>query len=202
MVTKAEMSETTRRNIINTFWKQSFEVGFGKVSVRSIMNDTDMHRSTFYEYFDSLDDLMLHAEKDLLSDYGDCIHSMLVDSVIDNREKFVMMFATMMNDYARKMTLVMSSSRANEFVTRMREGLKPLLIYAYDLKCSEEDMEFITAYYTSVIFGMVTQFGKQGSGEDAIELFSKIQKFIVNGLSPYAGRYPFGRCLRELSSSP
>ena len=58
MPTNAELSAETRRKVFDEFWSMIDETGLKGVNVRNLMKNIGMDRSTFYEYFENIPDLI------------------------------------------------------------------------------------------------------------------------------------------------
>jgi uncharacterized protein YneF (UPF0154 family) len=63
-----EITAQTRKNLMDAFWDLYSEKGIGKVTVRGIVSKAGYNRSTFYEYFIDVYDVLAQIEVSLLPD--------------------------------------------------------------------------------------------------------------------------------------
>ena len=63
-----EITAQTRKNLMDAFWNLYSKEGIGKVSVREIVSKAGYNRSTFYEYFTDVYDVLEQIEASVLPD--------------------------------------------------------------------------------------------------------------------------------------
>jgi AcrR family transcriptional regulator len=63
-----EIAAQTRQNLMDAFWNLYSKEGIDKVSVREIASKAGYNRSTFYEYFTDVYDVLEQIEASLLPD--------------------------------------------------------------------------------------------------------------------------------------
>lgn len=63
-----EITAQTRKNLMDAFWDLYSKEGIGKVSVREIVSKAGYNRSTFYEYFTDVYDVLEQIEASVLPD--------------------------------------------------------------------------------------------------------------------------------------
>lgn len=61
-----EITSATRQKIIDAFWKEYLSAPITKITISAITKRAGVHRSTFYEYFNDIYDLLEQFENDLL----------------------------------------------------------------------------------------------------------------------------------------
>lgn len=61
-----EITTATRKKIMDAFWGQYKTTPIDKISISAITKSAGIHRSTFYEYFKDIYDLLEQLENDLL----------------------------------------------------------------------------------------------------------------------------------------
>ena len=58
MQNKAQITETTRRAILDAFWEIFQETSVDRITVSRLSQAAHVHRSTFYRYFSDVYDVM------------------------------------------------------------------------------------------------------------------------------------------------
>lgn len=64
----SEITARTKKNLMDAFWDLYSKGGIGKVSVREIVKKAGYNRSTFYEYFIDIYDVLEQIEASILPD--------------------------------------------------------------------------------------------------------------------------------------
>lgn len=66
MKKKPEVTAVTRRKIMDSFWVHYMSTPIEKITISSITKSAGIHRSTFYEYFKDIYDVLEQIENELL----------------------------------------------------------------------------------------------------------------------------------------
>lgn len=61
-----EVTAATRKKLMDAFWAQYISTPIEKITISTITKSAGVHRSTFYEYFKDIYDLLEQLEDDLL----------------------------------------------------------------------------------------------------------------------------------------
>ncbi|HBE78961.1 MAG TPA: TetR/AcrR family transcriptional regulator [Firmicutes bacterium] len=75
-----EITAQTRKNLMDAFWDLYSQEGIGKTSVREIALKAGYNRSTFYEYFTDVYDVLEQIEASLLPDIKK--HQAIIQDII------------------------------------------------------------------------------------------------------------------------
>lgn len=67
MKKKPEITKKTKRNIVDNFCELYMEKPIEKISIQEITNRAGYNRSTFYQYFSDIYELLTYVEDELLS---------------------------------------------------------------------------------------------------------------------------------------
>lgn len=70
---RTAVTERTRENLIRAFWNCYEKMPLGELTVKHITQTAGYNRSTFYLYFDDMDELLGQAEEALLSRIKDIL---------------------------------------------------------------------------------------------------------------------------------
>ncbi|MGN1140231.1 MAG: TetR/AcrR family transcriptional regulator [Oliverpabstia sp.] len=81
MEKKSSSTIYTKENIVEAFWKCYEGKKISEVTVKDIMKTAGYNRSTFYQYFDDVNDLLLYAEERLLEQLKKDIEDTLVQGI-------------------------------------------------------------------------------------------------------------------------
>lgn len=67
MTKKPHITSFTRKNLMDAFWELYKQTPIQKITIQSITRKAGYNRSTFYEYFSDVYDILEHIEKDLIA---------------------------------------------------------------------------------------------------------------------------------------
>lgn len=179
----------TRRQIIEVFWKQAFEYGIRGVSVRSLMAEVGMNRSTFYDNFNSIDDLVRISEDQIIGDLLDEVSRVGPDltagDVFGNISK-------LLPRYGRRIAVLLSSGGDPQFFERMRGAMAPALFTVLGIDEEPEVMDLISLLISSALTGVLSEcFAKGYDDQTMVREFFKMDKLLFHGLAQFTDRDPF-----------
>lgn len=190
MATQQEHTDATRRGIIDAFWKLAVEKGMGGVSVRSIMKEVGMHRSTFYEYFDGVDGVLRAAEDELLEEIGG-IASEMVDGGLDRTTPAGIM-QRIFPHYGRRVMAILGPDGDPGFLDRLKDVARPAVCQAYDLDPDSGDSDAMVAFIVSLAMGVVARhLGDRYDEEEVVAELTEFQRIAYYGIRSLTSRDPF-----------
>ena len=73
-----EQTNQTRQNIIDAFWSMAESDGVRNISVSAVVKKAGINRSTFYEYFSSVEDLADHVEGSIIDELKQLIGDLYI----------------------------------------------------------------------------------------------------------------------------
>lgn len=108
MKKKPEITKKTKRNIIDAFCELYIEKPIEKISIQEITNKAEYNRSTFYQYFSDIYELLTYVEDDLLSyikkglenessSTEEAVNKAL--QCLDDEEKYMLIFRALLGNY-------------------------------------------------------------------------------------------------------
>lgn len=63
-----EITAQTKQKLMDSFWMLASNKGIHRVTVSAVTKSAGVNRSTFYEYFSDIDELLEHSENEILLD--------------------------------------------------------------------------------------------------------------------------------------
>lgn len=92
------VTEQTRNNFINSFWEQYKTMDFSKITVCNICKIANYNRTTFYRYFNDIDDLLIQLENRIIDGIKKDIYNSPKKELIFSLENFTK-FNTIFGEY-------------------------------------------------------------------------------------------------------
>lgn len=175
----------TRRKIMDTFWNDALEVGINKINVKSLMTKVGMNRSTFYEHFSSIDDLVSKSEEEMLEEISRKV-TQLSETIPPGDSPPVKILLDIFPLYGNRIMLLMDSMDDQNFFDKLLRCLQPSILKAYGIKCNEEESTRITRFILTSACGVLREHIREGSDESRlIDELIKTQNLIFYGVRPY-----------------
>lgn len=185
MATNAELTEISRQKITDAFWDIVFESGLNAANVRTVMARTGMNRSTFYEHFSSIQDLMEKVSEDILSFIRENGERIIEEEMMTEPPDFERFVTDFFQKFSRKVIFLIGSGAVPEFLPKLRDTLKPLVFEIYKIECPKEDELLIMSFIMSALMGASYNLFDISSGTDLSAMFRKAHGLMLNGIGQY-----------------
>lgn len=79
MKKQPQVTELTRRKLINSFWNLYKEKDITKIRIKNICDSANYDRTTFYRYFDNIEDVLNELEDKIISNITNGISKRIND---------------------------------------------------------------------------------------------------------------------------
>lgn len=169
-----EISTQTRQNLIDAFWELYCEKRIEKITVREITTKAGYNRSTFYEYFNDVYDVLEQIEESLLPNIEDMpplLPTMGNESVpIDS---FIKLYSSSSKYY----TVLLGYNGDPAFAGKIKNGIKAKLLEQLETSESNMEIDYTLEYMLSAMIGILTYWFKNNeniSKEDLVKLMYEL----------------------------
>lgn len=169
-----EISTQTRQNLIDAFWELYCEKRIEKITVREITTKAGYNRSTFYEYFNDVYDVIEQIEESLLPNIEDMpplLPTMGNESVpIDS---FIKLYSSSSKYY----TVLLGDNGDPAFAGKIKNGIKAKLLEQLETSESNMEIDYTLEYMLSAMIGILTYWFKNNeniSKEDLVKLMYEL----------------------------
>ncbi len=177
MKAKPEITAQTRQNLMDAFWELYSKEKIDKISVREIVGKAGYNRSTFYEYFTDVYDVLEHIENSVLPNLKEHIlqepdmhlslsHFMKIYS--KNKEYYIVLLR-------KNCDPVFKEKIKNMFKSLIRQHLNISDIEEFELECTME-------YTVSAILGVLTYCFMNEENPDAEKIMQLLLNLMNNGV--------------------
>lgn len=167
------MSKFTKMAIMNSFMKLLGEMPFDKITVKDIVEDCGINRNTFYYNFQDIyalvDEIMqneinriaeMHKQPYLSWSEGLLV---AVEFAIKNKKAIYHLHNSVKRQQLNRYLEKTIYGVVSEFVTRKAEGKN----------ISEDDLQFVSAFYCFALLGMMEKWIDEGMKEDIYKVIRK-----------------------------
>lgn len=156
MKRKTEQTEITQRNFQDAFWILYTKKGIDKITVKEICNLAGYNRSTFYQYYVDVHDVLHKFEKQLLDEIDEfVVHLVEQANTLDASQALQATFDIIarLNKY---ITVLLGPHGDTEFTRKIVENLKPIWI-KYFFRAEQytaSEVDLLMEYYISGLLSM------------------------------------------------
>ena len=185
MKKQPEKTAQTKQSMIDAFWVIAKKRGLINVTISEITKYADLNRGTFYVYFSDMKDLLAQAEREIIEDLHSKVWSVLEDKNFADFQAVSAKVIEVFGGYDDKLFLLLGKDGDPQFLTLVRK--EAASIFNAVMKQKEENpyQDYIIAYVTSAITGLLQfwhETGKEISLEELSELAHRMTLHLMLGL--------------------
>lgn len=184
MKKQPEVTERTRKKIVDTFWNLLEEMSLSKITVKLISQTANINRSTFYQYFDDINMLVDYIEKGIIDDLEERIPDVqeIVHSILNENEKMIRYTLHLMSKTNPRILVLLDSGGDPHFIDRIRE----IAYQRYRESFPQKEEKVENEYYFQIVFSMIIQTNLYWYRHQNIpyeEMVKMICNVLVHGIS-------------------
>lgn len=166
-----EISAQTKQNLIDAFWSLYCEKRIEKITVREIAAKAGYNRSTFYEYFIDVYDVLDQIESSLLPNPEDMPPLL---PVIGDAPLPIDSFIKLYTGSSRYYTVLLGDNGDPAFAGKIKNGIKAKLLAQLDAdEPNSIETDYALEYLLSAMIGILTYWFKNNENipkEDLLKL--------------------------------
>lgn len=178
MKKQPEITKKTKRTFIDVFCELYTHKPIEKISIQEIANRSGYNRSTFYQYFVDIYELLDFVEEDLLNN---------IKKELTNKEASIQ---NALQCFENKEHLSMLKALLGDYGSvHFLERLKREIPFdRLDLGFPENDSKtpYLVEFYISTSLSLFRLWLKQEKDLPSEELFKLVDTLYTNGISPYS----------------
>jgi AcrR family transcriptional regulator len=180
MKKQPEIAQKTRQLFINVFCELYSQKPIEKISIQEIANKSGYNRSTFYQYFADIYELLDFVENDLLNNMKDELSNKEVSTnTIQNtlqcleQSEHISILKALLGDYG-----------SIHFLERLKKEI-PLDKLKFNFCENNSLTPYLTEFYISTSMSLFRLWLKQEKDLSSEELHKLIDNLYTKGIIPY-----------------
>ncbi len=178
-----EVRERTKKKLIDAFFELGKEKNISQISVGELTRLAGYNRSTFYEYFTDMPDLIRCAEDEILDrirpEIIENANSFLAEDVQGNNQNGLQFIFSMFNE---PMYCLLGPNGDPSFFTRIRDLLLPELPKVMRIEQLPEHFDYIMAFVYSALIGYLQHWHEHGESLPESEFLELGHQLLAHGL--------------------
>ncbi len=179
------VTAATRQGLMDAFWKIYKEKKIEKISINEITRISGNNRSTFYNYFSDVYDLLHQIEEELMQEITDSIESRIEELDIHEissltTDHFFQIVSPVFLTYEEKLFVLIGPDGDPEFAAQLRGHLLENMIRFSFIPEDIPHKDYLMTYIYSSITSLLTywhQKGKDLSQEEFLRLGQQLTAY-------------------------
>lgn len=184
-----ELTDKTRRGIIDAYWKLLMDRK--KLSVISVSGAAGVNRSTFYQYFMDIEDLKDKAEMQMLEDVKKKISQVFPGGFPMSLKEFAKRYAGILEDEGEKLFFAVSNGPNSGFVEKLKDFYAPIFASIFGLEADSPNFDYALTFSLSAIGGIISKWYQDGKKLSLEELLYNCYWLVSSGVFGFAQMKPF-----------
>ena len=186
MKKQPELTAQTKENLTQAFWSLYRKQKIEHISIKDITNKAGYHRSTFYEYFVDIYDVLNQLEEALLNYLKEQVLSSLENGLSDDIiQKLANVYETK-GDY---WGTLLGENGDPYFAQKMKAIMRPALINAFGLTEKDVHTAYIFEFGLSALIGTLTHWYNNQREISSKELVRLMNSMLATGILPEIQKY-------------
>ena len=177
-----EVTMATKEKIRNSFWQLYCENGISTVSVCQVAKKAGVNRSTFYQYFIDIYDVLEQIENSLLDDLTEDLKNEINKGLPNSLKDLSVNSAHIFAKYSDYLVHLLGYNGDPRFSKKLQGVFLPLIKNVIGLDESEQYFEYIVTFSFSSIINMLTHWYESGQKLTYEELTNVMQSLIATGV--------------------
>ncbi|MCC8103144.1 MAG: TetR/AcrR family transcriptional regulator [Clostridiales bacterium] len=175
-----KITEKTRQKFIDAFWSLIREKPISKIAVNEITRRAGYNRSTFYEYFLDIDEMLSYIEDELLNEVRQTAQDAMQESS-SLSDLFKAVFLAM----NERIYLLMGANGDSAFVAKLRKELGPILMNQLPVPADIPHFDYLSSFINAAMFDLLQHWNEKGKDISAEEICTMMQELTINGVVNY-----------------
>ena len=181
MKKQPERTARTRRQLIGAFWQLYCEKRIEKITVKEIADNAGVYRSTFYEYFSDVYDVLQTIEDELMDELMGRFGMIFMSTDLDAAIEIVLEFY---EKNGEKMAVLLGSGGDQGFYIALTERVKALLCANTRADSEDPRIEMLFAVLPTTVVSLLQYWYAHRDTVNLRDVLLLGSQFVKEGLLP------------------
>ncbi len=163
----------TKQNFFDSFWSIYENTRIEKITVKAICLKAGYNRSTFYEYFKDVFDVLEQIEENLLPNTNDIPEVLIGNQLIGANEFEHLNYFKEKKKYLK---ILLSENGDPSFTHKLKTTLKPSIRILFENHSNIKNIDYVLEYILSGMIGVMTYHILNDEPVDDIEVIETMRK--------------------------
>ena len=186
MKKQPEITAQTREKLIEAFGSLYSEQKIEHITIKELTDKAGYHRSTFYEYFVDIYDVLDQLEDALLKYIKVNVINRLDGELSADLAQNI---AYLYDEKGEYLSVLFGEGGDPNFLNKVKALMRPVLVDTFGLSENEIHTTYIFEFATSGIFAVVTHWYKNRKNLPSQELAGLVRSMLMGGVFPMIQKY-------------
>lgn len=181
-----EVTALTRENLMQAFWSLYCRKKIDHISIKEITDKAGYHRSTFYEYFVDIYDLLNQLEDEVLAKMkAEVLQSLSIQS----NNNLVQVLADRYEAQGEYLHVLLGENGNPHFAKKVKAEMGSALTTRFGLPENDSHTSYIMEFGLSAIMSTITYWYQNNKNLPLNELVVLVRSMLLNGVLPMIQEY-------------
>ena len=181
-----EVTALTRENIMHAFWSLYCQKKIDHISIKEITDKAGYHRSTFYEYFVDIYDLLNQLEDEVVVRLK---AEVLQSLTIQSNNNLVQILADHYESQGEYLLVLLGENGNPNFAKKVKAEMGLALTRRFGLPENDIRTSYMMEFGLSAIMSTITHWYQTNKNLPSNELVVLIRSMLMNGVLPMIQKY-------------
>ena len=186
MKKQSKTTTATREKLFRAFWDLYQKKRIENITIKEIVTNAGYHRSTFYEYFVDIYDVLNQFEDALLEHIEKNVLARLDSELSDDLAQNIANIYDVKGEY---LSVLLDENGDPHFAQKVKAIIRPALNDAFGLHEDEIHTFYIFEFASSGILSVITHWYKNGKDLSSQELVGLVRSMLMSGVFPMIQKY-------------
>jgi AcrR family transcriptional regulator len=181
-----EVTALTRENLMQAFWSLYCQKKIDHISIKEITDTAGFHRSTFYEYFVDIYDVLNQLEDELLAKMK---AEVLQNLNAESNNNYVQIVADLYETQGKYLRVFFGENGDPHFAKKIKAEMGAALMRRFGLPENDIHTSFILEFGLSAIISTITYWYQSDKDLPSNELVVLVRSMLMHGVFPMVQKY-------------
>lgn len=186
MKKQPEITAQTRENLIEAFWSLYCQIKIENITIKDITTKAGYNRSTFYEYFADIYDVLNQLEDWLLEYLKVQVLNSLEGGLNDD---IIQKVAEVYESKGNYLSVLLGENGDPNFARKLKAVMRPALATAFGLPENDIHVSYISEFALSAILATITHWYHNHKDIPSKEMVLLVRSMLVKGVAPEMQKY-------------
>ena len=186
MKKQPEITSATRKTFVDAFCSLYLHTPIEKITVQEIVRRAGYNRSTFYQYFRDVNDLLTYLEDEIIENIREKV-DMNFDQ-IDFADSFICSFSSLHEETEKYVAMLLTNPDSTKFTQRVKTAMMPVLLRHFNISENDEKAVYVLEFYLAGVIAIASHWLAEGRKVPIIEVGRLIHTLLTEGVLSALGR--------------
>lgn len=188
MKKKPQITEQTKKNIVEAFWSIYKEKDISQITVTETINKAGYNRATFYNYFYNVQSILDYIEDEIIESFKEIALKQPLFSGLN--QPLLNDLLKLYEIYGEYFTVLLSEHGDPQFPVKIKNMIKPIYYAKLNEKYPNDfKTEIILEYTTSALISAFLLWSKNKNSMNSNDFFEFIDYLMNHGTKKTFDKY-------------